>query len=121
MHTNARFYDSNSDIFTIKKYDRPLTEKLFKTAGDKCVEYLGKEIKDDKDNLKKCKLNVMVAMSCVLKNKANTQIGDLRDNVGICKHEIQLANEALTSHFKDFPTGKFNLYLEGLSKSTKSF
>ena len=121
MHSNARFYDSNSDIFTNKKYDRPLAQKLIQTAGEKCVEYLGKEIKDDKEILKKCKLNEMVAMSCVLTKKANTQMGDLRDNVGLCKHEIQLSNEALTSHFANFPTERFNQYLEGLSKSTKSF
>jgi hypothetical protein len=121
MHTNARFYESDVDLFTVKKYDRPFSKKLFHTAEEKCVEYLGKEITEDKEKLKKCKLNVMVAMSCVLTKKANTQVGDLRDNVGLCKHEIQLANEALTSHFNNLPTEKFNHYLEGLSKSTKSF
>lgn len=94
---------------------------LFTTGKQKCYEYLGKDLMDNVDNLNLCRNEVMVASSCVLLNKANYIMGDLRDNVGLCKFEIKYSKKILKERFESFPEDKFDKWLTSLSLSTKSF
>jgi len=94
---------------------------LFKVGGEKCIEYLGDDLKNEKENFNYCRNEVMVASSCVLLNKVNFQMGDIRDNVGLCKYEINLSQEKLKEKFENFPLNKMNDWLRDLSLSTKSF
>jgi len=123
MHTNSRFYESNSRIFlnpdNLKT--REFTKKLFQLGEEKCVEYLGKDIKNDNEKYKTCRHNVMAAIDCVARSKANNQLGDLRDNVGDCKHLIISCEESLNNAFPNFPIQKLKDDLRDISFSTKSF
>lgn len=123
MHNVGHFHVSEINIFdrssTLKRRD--FMGALFKAGGEKCVEYLGDDIKFNKENFNFCRNEVMVASSCVLLNKVNYQMGDLRDNVGLCKYEIGIAKEKLKERFETFPFRKMDEWLRDLSLSTKSF
>lgn len=93
---------------------------LYKLGNDKCVEYLGESIKENKDDFKFCRNEVMVASSCVYLNKANNLVGDMRDNVGLCAFEIKYAKEQLKQRFNNFPFEKMDEWLRLSSLSTKN-
>ncbi len=122
MHNPIRFHHSDADIIdrNIDLKHRDFMKTLFKVGGEKCVEYLGDAV-IDKTNLVECRNEIMVAASCVLLNKTNNHIGDLRDNVHLCKHEIKLSEKYLNQKFPDFPNDKYEKWLQSLSYSTKSF
>jgi hypothetical protein len=120
MQVNDRFFlpnvnlvDPSSDV-----RQRDFIGSLFKSGKEKCTEYLGDLNKED---MKYCRNEMMVATSCVLLYKVNNHVGDLRDNVGLCAEEIKLANRYLKERFENFPDKKFEDYLRNLSISTKSF
>ena len=123
MHTNSRFYQSNSQLFQNPDNlpTKEFVKKLFDLGEEKCVEYLGNDVKNDHDKYKTCRHNVMAAVVCVARSKANNQLGDLRDNVGNCKHDIQTCENNLTNAFANFPVRKFYDDLRDISLSTKSF
>jgi hypothetical protein len=97
---------------------RDFMKVLFESGKAKCVEYFGDL---NKEELHFCRNEVMIASSCVLLNKANNHVGDLRNNVGICKEEINLSKKFLKEKFESFPELKFDGWLTSLSQSTKSF
>jgi hypothetical protein len=123
MHNNSRFHQSNSKLFLNPDnlQTKEFTKKLFELGEEKCVEYLGNDIKNDHDKYKTCRQNVMATIVCVARSKANNQLGDLRDNVGNCKHEIQICEDNLTKAFANFPIQKLYDDLRDISLSTKSF
>ena len=91
---------------------------LYKESTKQCINFLGVE---QKNNLKICQREMMIASSCVLLKKSNVKIGDLRDNVGDCKYEIQLTQKNLNSHYANFPTKKMDKWLNKLSFSIDCF
>ncbi len=123
MHNVAPFHISNLDIYDrtqdIKKRD--FMGNLFKLGEEKCIEYLGSEIKTNKESFNFCRNEMMAATSCVLLNKVNYQMGDLRDNVGLCDHEINITKDNLRAKFESFPFKKMDNLMRDLSLSTKSF
>ena len=64
---------------------------------------------------------IMVATSCVALGKANTRLGDFRDNVGNCKHEIRIVKNNLKDKWPEFPVSKLEDYLSQMSRAPKSF
>lgn len=122
MQGGGRLHKSNTRLEELHNdlVPRDFMSSLFKAGGDKCVEYLGKDIHSDKEKYNFCRNEVMVAASCVLLSKTN-QVGDYRNNVGICKHEIRLAKKYLNEKFNDFPNTKLDDWMNSLSLSTKSF
>jgi hypothetical protein len=123
MHNLGTFHQATVDLFdrstSLKRRD--FLGSLFKLGGEKCVEYLGEDIKADKENFHFCRNEVMVASSCVLLFKANYQMGDIRNNVGLCQYEISLSKDNLKEKFENFPFKKMDDWLRDLSLSTKSF
>ncbi len=123
MHTNGTIHTANVNIFdrssNIK--ERDFMGTLFKVGGEKCVQYLGEGIKNNSEDFKFCRNELMVAASCVLLNKVNNHMGDNRDNTGLCKYEIKLAKDNLKEKFSDFPVKKMDEWFRDLSFSTKSF
>jgi hypothetical protein len=122
MHNTSTLHIGQEVIFDRSENIKPrdFMGKLFKVGGEKCVEYLGDKVAD-KENLIHCRNEIMVAASCVLMSKVNNQMGDNRDNVGLCKFEIKLAKEKLTEKFPDFPVKDMDQWFRDLSFSTKSF
>ena len=123
MHNIGNFHYANVDIFDRSDNLKPrdFLGALFKAGGEKCVEYLGNDIKTDLESFRFCRNEVMVAASCVLLSKANTQMGDNRDNVGLCKYEINLVKEKLRERYPEFPFRRMDEWLRDLNFSTKSF
>ena len=117
------FHQGNVNIFDRgnKLKPRNFMGSLFQSGTQKCIEYLGDGIKNDAENLKFCRNELMVASSCVLLNKVDNQMGDNRDNVGLCKYEVKIVREKLKERFSEFPTNKMDEWLRDLSFSTKSF
>jgi hypothetical protein len=122
MHSNARFHQSNQDIFKNPDnlVNKEVFKKLLKIGEMKCVEFLGEEIKNDEAKFKTCKRNIMCAIECVARSKANTQIGDLRDNLGICKDIIVLAKDNIDEVIHNFPHKKLDDYLREVNFSTRN-
>jgi hypothetical protein len=123
MQNPHTFHYATFNVFDQSPYvkQRDFTKTLFKFGGEQCIELLGDELKVSRNDFTFCRNEVMVASSCVLLSKANTQLGDYRDNVGLCKYEIKLAKENLKQKFEHFPNDKFDTLLRDLSRSTKSF
>jgi hypothetical protein len=123
MHNPSRFFASTADLFANPENleRRDFFKTLFNFATEKCVSFLGDDIKSNEENLKYCRNELMVASSCVLLNKVNTQVGDQKDNIGLCRHEIDLVKEKLKEKFNDFPNKKLDQWLFNLNFSTKSF
>jgi hypothetical protein len=120
MLANDRFFmptvelkDQHSNLV-----QRDFMKALFTKSNEKCKEFLGDLNGDDN---RTCRNEVMVAASCVLLYKTNNNVGDYRDNVGLCKHEIELSKKYLKEKWNDFPEVKLDDWLRGLSLSTKSF
>ena len=123
MHNPGYYSQSTHNIFdnSINLNTRPFTEKLYKTSCDQCVEFLGVGIKDNISDYSFCRRELMIASSCVLLSKANSAMGDLKDNVGLCKYEIELTQNNLKSKFPDFDNHKMNNWLRNLNFSITSF
>jgi hypothetical protein len=123
MHNVERYHRITHDLFDHKPYiqRKNFLETLYKVGNEKCVEYLGESINTDKETLRFCRNEFMVATSCVLLNKANGPLGDLRDNVGLCEQEIKIVKNQLKEKFNEFPFEKMDEYLRTLSLSVKSF
>jgi hypothetical protein len=123
MHGPGTFFVGTLNLFDTSRNlkSRDFLTALFKTGNEKCIEYLGETIKADKENYTFCRNEIMAASSCVLLNKVNAQVGDLRDNVGLCKYEINITKENLKQKFENFPFKKMDDWLRDLSLSTKSF
>ena len=122
MHNTIRFHRSDADIFdrNVDLQKRDFMKTLFKVGSEKCFEYLGNAV-TEKSNLDSCRNELMVAASCVLLNKTNNNVGDLIDNVYLCKNEIKLSEKYLKEKFQNFPNDKYEKWLQSLSFSTKSF
>jgi hypothetical protein len=123
MHNQQTIHPGQEVIFdrSSNLKQRDFMGQLFKVGSAKCVEYLGQDKAVDRDSFLHCRNEIMVAASCVLLNKVNNQMGDNRDNVGLCKYEIKLAKEKLTEKFPEFPLKKMDEWFRELSLSTKSF
>jgi hypothetical protein len=122
-HVNAPFQVSKVRVLDHDRLQpKPLDfmSNLFETGNEQCIDYIGSK-KVSSQDFKFCKYEVMVAASCVLLNKTNNMLGDMRDNVHICKSEIALAKKNLNSKFESFPNEKFDKWLRSLSFATKSF
>jgi len=122
MHNPIRFHRSDADIIdrNVDLQKREFMKNLFKVGTEKCVEFLADSVAE-KSALNTCRSEIMVAASCVLLNKTNNNVGDLRDNVYLCKHEIKLSEKYLNQNFQNFPNDKYEKWLQSLSFSTKSF
>ena len=120
MPINDRFFLPNVNLIdtSIDVRQRDFMGSLFRSAKQKCTEYLGDL---NRDEMTYCRNELMVATSCVLLNKVNNHVGDLRDNVGLCNEEIKLAKKYLKERFDNFPEKSLDDYLRSLSISTKSF
>lgn len=123
MHNAGPFHVSTVQIMDRSSHlkHRDFMGALFKLGEEKCIEYLGDGLKSEKENFNFCRNEIMVASSCVLLSKANAIMGDMRNNVGLCKDEIAISKEKLTEKFENFPTKKMDEWLRDLSLSTKSF
>ena len=123
MHNTGTIHPATVDIFdrSSNLKERDFMGALFKTGGEKCIEYLGEGIKSDADGFKFCRNEIMIASSCILLYKVNNQMGDNRDNKGLCKYELKLAKDNLKEKFSEFPTKKIDEWFRELSFSTKSF
>jgi hypothetical protein len=123
MHNPGPFHQSSVNLYdkSMSLNRRDFIGTLFKLGGEKCVQFLGEGIKADPDNFKFCRNELMVASSCILLNKANINIGDLRDNVGLCKFEVDLAKNNLKEKFDSFKFKDLDEWFRELSLSTKSF
>ena len=123
MHHHITIHPAQEVIFdkSSNLKQRDFMRQLFKVGSSKCVEYLGQDKAQDRDSFLHCRNEIMVATSCVLLNKVNNQMGDNRDNSGLCKYEIKLAKEKLTEKFPEFPQKKMDEWFRELSLSTKSF
>jgi hypothetical protein len=111
--SNIKLRDESSNVT-----QRDFMKVLFENGDLKCKEFLGDLNREDN---RVCRNEVMVAASCVLLYKANTNVGDYRDNVGLCKQEIALSKKYLKEKFNDFPESKLDDWLRSLSFSTKTF
>lgn len=115
----GNFFQNNAQLFdqNINLNQKNFTQALFKEADTKCNEFI--QVKGEQKHY--CQRELMIAASCVLLGKANTTMGDLRDNVGDCKAEIDLVQRNLLNNFSDFPINRMNKWLIGLSRSNRSF
>ena len=122
MHNPIRFHSSDADPIdrNINLKQRDFMKNLFTLGTTKCVEYYGAKV-EEPTNLKDCRNEIMVAASCVLLNKTNNNVGDSRDNIHLCREEINLSEKHLQNKFGDFPKDGYEKYLQELSHSTKSF
>ena len=94
--------------------------KLIEESTKKCTNYLTPDqIKNT--GIMICQKDLMIASSCVLLSKANSQMGDYKDNFGDCKYEIQLAKENISKHYDNFPHDRADRWLKNLSISIHSF
>jgi hypothetical protein len=120
MIVGERFYatDINLRDQSPNLVHRDFMKTLFEKGSEKCVEYLGQLNKEDG---RTCRNEIMVAASCVLMYKANNRVGDFRDNVGLCRQEIDLSKKYLKEKFENFPEERYDDWLGKLSLSTKTF
>jgi hypothetical protein len=123
MHNPGPFHRSTVNLydFSTNLKPRDFIGTLFKVGGEKCVLFLGEGLKSDPESFKFCRNELMVASSCILLNKANINFGDLRDNVGLCKFEIELAKNNLRTKFDSFNFKELDEWFRELSLSNKSF
>ena len=123
MHNVGSFHKSTLDIYDRSKNVKPrdFVSALFKVGGEKCVDYLGEQIRSDPEGFKLCRNELMVASSCILMYKVNNQMGDFRDNVGLCKYEVELAKKNLKGKFDNFDFKGMDEWFRELSLSSKSF
>lgn len=115
LHDNAQKFTSQD--LNLRKRD--FIGTLYKEATNKCLQFLNEN--DSKSNIKTCQRELMIASSCVLLQKVNANMGDLRDCVGNCKYEIDITQKNLLNTYQDFPTLKMNSWLRDLSLSIHSF
>ncbi len=123
MHNPNRFHASSSDVIdrNVNLKQRDFMGNLFNLGTNKCHEYYGPEFVKDKNRLNECRNEIMVATSCVLLNKTNNNVGDYRDNVHLCRHEINLSEKHLIKKFGYFPIERYEKFLQSLSHSPISF
>jgi len=121
MHAPAPFFMGTSFIWdrNVNLNTRPFFKQLFKVSSEKCVELTG--LTADSNEIKVCRNEVMVAASCVLLNKTNNQYGDFRNNVRLCRHEINIVKKMLNKTYENFQEEKFDKWLTKLDLSIKSF
>jgi len=124
MHFPTRFHSSTADVIdrNIDLKPRDFMGNLFKLGNTSCVNIYGDRVLNDQNSLKECRNEIMVAASCVLLNKTNNNVGDARDNVYLCRHEINLSEKKLIEKFGDLPNKEgYEKMLQNLSHSTHSF
>ena len=103
-----RLHQLKNQEHVLQKKD--FLEYLYNISNSKCKDFLAST-----ENMKNCQKNLMIASSCVLLQKANVKIGELRDSVGDCLHEIELSQKDLIKNYKDFPTRTVDIWLKNLS------
>lgn len=121
MHNVGYFFDGTSNIWdtNVNLKKRPFFKQLFTSSTEKCVEFTG--LSPESNEIKVCRNEVMVAASCVLLFKTNNQYGDFRNNVGLCKHEINIAKKILNKTYKNFEDENLDKWLRKLDLSINSF
>ena len=123
MHNPIRFHTSDADVIdrNVDLKQRDFMKNLFKLGTIKCMDYYGPRIIEDHSVMTDCRNEIMVAASCVLLNKTNNNVGDFRDNVHLCRHEINLSEKQMINKFGKFPKEDYEKFLQYLSHSTRSF
>lgn len=118
MSTFNSYYPIDHKIYNteLSLRNNDFIGQLYTEATAKC-----KELLPNNSNIKICQRDLMIASSCVLLKKANITIGDLRDQIGDCRYEIELSQKNLINHYADFPTTKMDKWLKDLSLSIKPF
>lgn len=121
MHNPASFHQGTSNIFdtSINLKPRGFFKRLYNVSQEKCIEFTG--LPQDSADIKVCRNELMVAASCVLLNKTNNQYGDFRNNVRLCKHEIDIVKKNLNKTYSHFPEENFDKWLSKLDLSITSF
>lgn len=97
---------------------RDFLKRLYEESTLKCKELLPY---NQNQNIKTCQKDMMIASSCVLLKKANINIGDMRDSLGDCFFEIELAQKSLLKTYENFPLKKMDKWLFDLSFSIDPF
>ena len=95
-------------------------EKLYLDTKKKCNDYLTPE-ELTQGKLTLCQKDLMIASSCVLLEKANTNMGDFRGQLFDCKHEIELVKNNLKRNFDNFPFHRMDKWLKNQSISLYSY
>ncbi len=94
------------------------TKNLIEESTKKCQAYLNAS---ELNSLGICQKNLMIAASCITLRKANSSMGDLRNQVYDCQHEIDIVKENLNKNFSNFPVKRLDNWLHNLSSNIYSF